>query len=167
MNQKELRKLNRAELQDIVTEQNIVIAKLQDRVEELELALRDRTIKIDEAGSIADAAVQINGVFEATQNAAKQYLDNIESLNKRCEAICAQRDQESIMICAQREEETKAKCHNLELRTKQKCENLEKTTEQKVNARWAEFSQKVEQCLDAHGELKEILKFAVPDTADK
>ena len=147
MTQKEMRKLKRTELLDLVTEQNAVIEKLQFRVEELEAQLSDRSLKIEQAGSLADAAVQISGVMEAAQKAAQQYLDNIKALSERQKAICTQQ-----------EEECKAKCRSYEAHIKQKCADMEKATEQKVNARWTEFSQKVEQCLEAHGELKEILK---------
>lgn len=152
MNQKELRKLNRVELQDLIQEQNAVIEKLQLRVEELQDQLADRTVKIEQAGTLADAAVQISGVLEAAQKAAEQYLENIRVMSER------QQD-----ICTKKEEESKAKCRSYEMKVKQRCAELERTTEEQVNARWNEFSMKVDQCLQAHGELKEILKISVSD----
>ena len=44
---------------------------------------RSRTIELNEAGSIAEAAIRINGVFEAAQKAAEQYLMNVRELSER------------------------------------------------------------------------------------
>ena len=41
-----------------------------------------REIELREAGSIAEAALRLNGVFEAAQKAADQYLYNIRFPNK-------------------------------------------------------------------------------------
>lgn len=147
MTQKELRKLKKNDMIDRLMEQEAVIEKLQLRVEELEAECRDRSIKIEQAGSLAEAALQVNGVIEAAQKAASQYLENIESLNERTSANCILQ-----------EEECRTRCQALETSTKRRCEELEKSTEQKIDARWKEFSQKVDQYLEAHGELKEILK---------
>lgn len=46
--------------------------------EELEEQLRQRAIKLDRAGSIAEAALSLNRVFEAAQQAADDYLLSIK-----------------------------------------------------------------------------------------
>ena len=38
-------------------------------------------VELEEAGSIAEAALRINGVFEAAQRAAEQYLMNVKRLD--------------------------------------------------------------------------------------
>ena len=106
MTQKELRKLKRPEMLDRLIEQEAVIEKLQLRVEEMETERRDRSIKIDQAGSLAEAALQVNGVIEATQKAADEYLEIIKTLNER-----------TTILCAQQEEECKARCQTLEAQT--------------------------------------------------
>jgi len=54
------------------------------RIEELESEIgrmrASREIELEEAGSIAEAALRINGVFEAAQRAAEQYLMNVRRL---------------------------------------------------------------------------------------
>ncbi len=47
---------------------------------DLEKHRADRRIRLREAGSIAEAALKLNGVFEAAQEAANQYLENIERM---------------------------------------------------------------------------------------
>ncbi len=50
---------------------------------ELESRQASRRIELDEAGSIAMAALKLNGVFEAAQKAADQYLYNLKLLEKQ------------------------------------------------------------------------------------
>ena len=53
--------------------------ELQARLDEAEAQLKDREITIEKSGSIADAAMQLSGVFQATQEAADTYLKSIKA----------------------------------------------------------------------------------------
>lgn len=77
MTDRELRKLNRRELLELLVEQERELEHLQEMLREAEERTQSREIRISEAGSIAEAALMLNGVFEAAQAAADQYLDNI------------------------------------------------------------------------------------------
>ena len=55
-------------------------------VQSLQQQLRQRTLVMEEAGSIAHAAMELNGVFQASQRAADQYLESAEALKTRQEA---------------------------------------------------------------------------------
>lgn len=48
--------------------------------ETLEAERHKREIELQEAGSIAEAALRLNGVFAAAQKAADQYLDSVRTL---------------------------------------------------------------------------------------
>lgn len=80
MTEKELHKLKRAELLEMMLAQSREIEVLRARIEELETKLADREIRIRESGSIAEAALKLNGIFEAAQAAADQYLENVRRL---------------------------------------------------------------------------------------
>lgn len=80
MTEKELHKLKRTELLEMMLAQSREIEVLRARIEELETKLADREIRIRESGSIAEAALKLNGIFEAAQAAADQYLENIRRL---------------------------------------------------------------------------------------
>ena len=80
MTDKELRRLSRSELLEMMislTEEN---EKLKIRLEQAEAQLRDRRILIDKAGSIAEAALQLNNVFEDADRAVQQYLENVRRM---------------------------------------------------------------------------------------
>lgn len=79
MTEKELHKLKRGELLEMMLAQSREIDALRLRVGELEAKLADREIRIRQSGSIAEAALKLNGVFEAAQAAADQYLENIRN----------------------------------------------------------------------------------------
>ena len=85
MTDKELRKLNRSALLEMLVEQSRENDRLRAQVDELQRLLSDR-----QAGSIAEASLQLNQVFEAAQQAAEQYLENIRSLSGRQEQVCQQ-----------------------------------------------------------------------------
>ena len=74
MTNKELRKLSRAELIDILFELQTQNENLTAENRELAAQLESRQLQITEAGSFAEAALRLNGVFEAAQAAADQYV---------------------------------------------------------------------------------------------
>lgn len=75
---KDLKKLKRADLLEMLIEQSKEVERLKTTVSELEQKLSEREIQISESGSLAEAALKLNGVFEAAEAAAKQYLYNLE-----------------------------------------------------------------------------------------
>lgn len=78
MTDKELRKLSRAELLEMLLEQTKRIEALKAELELKNRELENRRIMIEKAGSIAEASLRLNEVFEAAQKAADQYLYNIK-----------------------------------------------------------------------------------------
>lgn len=80
MTDKEVRKLSRAELLEMMVAQGKEIERLQAQLDKARQQLADRRIEVQQAGSIAEAALRLNGVFEAAQRAADQYLENIRHL---------------------------------------------------------------------------------------
>lgn len=87
MTDKELKRLSRKELLEMLILQTEENEKLRFEVERLTASLQDRQIAIGNAGSIADAALQLNGVFEAAQKAADQYVENLRQMQQRQDVI--------------------------------------------------------------------------------
>ena len=80
MTDRELRKLSRAGLLEILLTQSREIDRLRAEVEELNARLEDRDLIMSQSGSIAEASLRINNVFEAAQKAADQYVDSVRYL---------------------------------------------------------------------------------------
>ena len=77
MNDKELRKLNRKELLEILVSQANLIESLEKELEEVKKELNNRSIVLREAGSIAEASLKLSGIFEKAQEVADQYINSI------------------------------------------------------------------------------------------
>lgn len=92
MNQKDLKRLGRRDLLEMLLELSKENKQLRSHVRELEAQLQDRTLTISNAGTLAEATVQLSGMFQAAQDACDQYTYNMQ------------------LRCRQMEEETKAKC---------------------------------------------------------
>ena len=88
MKEKAIRKMSREELLELLIQYSEEKEALELRVIELEGKLREaqeklkaREIAISNAGSLAEAAIQISGVFEAAQRAADLYLENVRKMD--------------------------------------------------------------------------------------
>ncbi len=81
MTDKDLKRLRRDELLEILIAQSKKMDQMQAELDAARAALESREILLREAGSIAEAALRINGVFEAAEAAAQQYLENIRRMS--------------------------------------------------------------------------------------
>ena len=88
MTDKELKRLSRAELLELLLIQTRESEHLKMQLEEAKRELADREIRIREAGNLADASVAINGVLESAQKAARQYLENIARMEQETKLRC-------------------------------------------------------------------------------
>ena len=164
MTDQELRKLSRKDLLELLISQGRERDALQTELEQVKAKLKDRQLHIEQAGSIADAALQLNGIFEAAQAAAQQYLENIRQRSEQIEETCAKRE----AACAKLEENTRQKM-DLQLReatqaikameaeTRRKCQAMEAEAKEKSEAYWTEISRRLKKFYQEHEELKERL----------
>ena len=67
MTDNDVKKLSRKDLLEMLIDQSREIESLRAKLSEAEAALKKREIAIDKAGSIAEASLLLNGVFEAAQ----------------------------------------------------------------------------------------------------
>ena len=93
MTSKELKRLRRSDLMEMLLELSKENMELRRQLQEAEEKLADRQLQIQQAGSLAEAALQLNRIFEDAQAACDQYEYNIR---KRCRHM---------------EEETRHKCN--------------------------------------------------------
>lgn len=138
------------------------LALVQGQLAEAEKQLEDRKIALDEAGSIAQAALQLNGLFEAAQKAADQYLDNVKELTTRQEEICARKEAESQEIADRILAEANARCETMENNTKARCDVMTAKAKMEADNYWEDVSKKLEDFYNAHLGLRELLAVHVP-----
>lgn len=118
MTEKELKRLSRADLLEMLIAQGEELRDVKERLKTAEAALASRVIDINTAGSIAEAAMQLNGVFEAAQAACEQYTENIRHLNERTELVCRRMERESREKAEALLEETQRRCAQMEAEAK-------------------------------------------------
>ena len=142
MTDKELKKLSRAELLEMLLSQSRENEQLKQQLAEANEKLEAREISVDKAGTLAEAALKLNGVFEAAQAAADQYLDNLRNTEAACEKLRSDAQQESARIIS----EATAKAAAKEAKAKAQSEKY-----------WADVSEKLEHFYQEHQGLKELL----------
>ena len=85
---KELKRLNRRELVDIIYQLKKNEQELQNKIESQNKELEDKRIRLSNAGSIAEAALSVTNVFSAAQTTADLYLREIASMKEETEKEC-------------------------------------------------------------------------------
>ena len=127
---RDLRKMNRKELLELLIASEKENDQLKEQLQQQTVQLQNRELQIKDAGSIAEAALVLNGVFESTEKAAAQYLENIKHCSEQ---------QQSIYDKIVSEAEQKAKTI---------LDNAEKEKQQKIKAAdeyWKNLSVKLEE----------------------
>ena len=109
--EKELKRLNRSELIDIIYELKQSEQRLQYDISHLKIQLEHKEMQFENVGSVAEAAFAITEIFAAAQKTADIYLEEVnsrkENLDSECEAIRAkaEAEAESIIKTAEKEAE--------------------------------------------------------------
>lgn len=82
LTKKDLKKLTRAELLELLVYQTKRVEKLRAELDDAKEQLSQREIHLQEAGTLSEAALRLNRIFEDADLAAKQYLENITKRNQ-------------------------------------------------------------------------------------
>lgn len=142
MTDKELKSLSRAELLEMLITATKENESLRHENEELQQKLDDKYLSIGKAGSIAEASLQLNGVFSAAEAAAEQYLENI-------------RNQET--MCKRMQDEAEAKAAKTVAQAQLKAEELESRAKQESERYWQAVSARLDKFYEEHKGLQELL----------
>ncbi|MBR5514668.1 MAG: hypothetical protein IKU52_00530 [Clostridia bacterium] len=135
MLRQELKKMSRSELLEMLIDQTNENNRLREQLGEARQKLLDKNIVCEEAGSIAKAALELNGIFEAAQAACDQYTENVKERSAHLEEICVEKERETEEKCARMIEEAKVQSQ----------------------AYWDEVNEKVETLMSQSAILREIL----------
>lgn len=103
MTERELKKLGRVDLIEMLLDLTRENDQLRGELAEVRQQLESRTIIFENAGSLAEAALRVNGIFEAAQAACDQYAQNIDQQK----ALCDRMEQETREKCARMLEKAK------------------------------------------------------------
>ena len=185
--EKELRKMNRTELIEIIYALKKEEEEVNQKLEEAEQQMQHRTIQIAKAGSIAEAAMELNHVFASAQKAADEYLNSVRAANEEAEQyakrIRKEAEEEALAIRAKTEEETellrkqteiavhaemekmKMTCQEMlaaavqkQKETEEACQRMAEEAEQERKQKWDAFEKKCGAYMRQHQELATLLQ---------
>ena len=148
MEDKELRKLSRSELLEMLIATTKENEELHQQLEAQTEELNEKKLTISKAGSIAEASLQLNGVFQAAEDAAEQYLYNIKNCDQICDTKISEAEEQAEKILKEAEE---------------KAASLEEEAQKKADSYWEEVSQRLEKFYADHDGLQELLKMPSRD----
>ena len=92
---KELKRLSRRELVDIIYQLKKNEQEMQEEIEALKTELQEKRIRISTAGSIADAAMSVTNVFSDAQLTADIYLREISRMREDADREYAKKIEEA------------------------------------------------------------------------
>ena len=78
MTDKEFKKLRRSELIEIIYEYQKNEEQMKEEIDSLRAQLDSKELKIKNSGSIAEAVVSLNELFETAQKTADDYIDQVK-----------------------------------------------------------------------------------------
>ena len=136
MKQPDLRSLSRSELLELLIQQGEELEALQEQLQECRMQLENRKLAITEAGSIAEAALKVSGVFEAAQTASAQYLENIQLLSEQQKASTEQANRMLL--------DTEAQCATMRAETRLQCDKMIEKAKREALAYWTKVSRKLD-----------------------
>lgn len=165
MTEKELRRLSRADLLQMLIDQAEELNVLREKYAAAQAALAQKDVVVEEAGSLADAVFKLNGIFDVAQATAQQYIENLKSLSYRQEVLCVQRENESMEKAGSLLIETEKRCAKMEADTKVQCAELLAKAKAEAQTYWDEVSAKLDAYYDQHVGLRELLTMIYPDKA--
>lgn len=166
MAEKELRGMSRPELIEIIYALKSNEESLQKKNAHLEEQLNDRTIQISEAGSIAEAALQLNDIFSTAQIAADDYLTSIKAANvsmeeeqkaaaKEAERVVAEAQAQAEQIVAEANAEAarimtmaKEKADNTLSEAEAASQHMTDTAQKKAEVLKAQSEDKAQTCVE-------------------
>lgn len=134
---KDSKHLKRAELLEMLIEQSKEVESLKKQVAELQKQLDDRRIQMESIGSIAEAALTLNHIFEAADTAASQYIDSIKQMEQEKQVELQLLRKKTLDECAVMREDTQEYCRRLRQESEAKRDELyaKLSKEQEENVR--------------------------------
>lgn len=143
-NETYIKRLKRSELIEVIYELQKREIQLEEKVAGLMEALEDRRIVLEEAGSIAEASLKLNHVFEDAQQAADIYLEEVKMIHGSAE----EKANETISLAKAEADEiistAKAQADYLYKSTREECDRLLSENEEAIKVKWESFSKGIE-----------------------
>lgn len=128
MMKNDAKNLKRSDLLELLIEQTEENQRLMNKITQLETRLSERVIVMEQAGSIADAAMGLTDVFAQAQDSADRYLESIRRKLTEAEDTVRKAQEEAKQIRRSAEEEAQ----ELTRQTREKAEQIRRSAEEEA-----------------------------------
>lgn len=153
--EKDIKKLGRAELLELLIKQTSENEQLRNRLDEAEAQLAQRRIIMEKCGSIAEASLQLSNIFNAAQEAAQEYIESVKLHSETSEEIFNRIQTEAQAEANLLVSETKRKCRLMEEETERKCDEMVRLAKKASEDYWNSVSEKLNLKKQGEGENEE------------
>ena len=153
INEIELKRLSRVELLEIIYELQKQHEETAIQMEQMQAELDTRKRNIRKSESIAEAAICINGVMEAAQAAADQYLVSVKAATVGLESQLDAVEKRRQTILQEAEEQVAETIRSAEWEAKKIVAEAEYIAEEKL----AYFEKQAKELLAAHDDLRSLM----------
>ena len=128
MTERELRRLSRADLLEMLIEQGTELEDLRGKYAAAMEKLEKREVNAEQVGTLAEAALRFNGVFDAADAAAQEYMEAVRARTEAQKNLCEQLERESREAAEKLERESREAAEQLKQETQRSCSKLEEET---------------------------------------
>lgn len=161
MTEKDIRRLSRADLLEMLIEQSTELETLREKYAQAEEKLSKREMDMQEVGTLAEAALRFNGVFDAADAAAREYMDAVRARMEEQTLLCDELERESQELVEQMEREARRRCSKMEEESRILCAEMLAKAKSESEAYWSQISAKLDAYYEQHVGLREMLSILV------
>ena len=142
--------LSKNEMVMVMHDQEQEIERLKAKVSELQATIDNCEIKVEEAGTLAEASAQINNLFEAAQATVETYIENMKKRAEKSEEILADVQKQADGIISEAEAVAQKRLAAADV---------------EIDEKWAVIESRLLVLYESHKGLKELVEsgiFTIP-----
>lgn len=142
--------LSKNEMVMVMHDQEQEIERLKAKVSELQATIDNYEIKVEEAGTLAEASAQINNLFEAAQATVETYIENMKKRAEKSEEILADVQKQADGIISEAEAVAQKRLAAADV---------------EIDEKWAVIESRLLVMYESHKGLKELVEsgiFTIP-----
>lgn len=142
--------LSKNEMVMVMHDQEQEIERLKAKVSELQATIDNYEIKVEEAGTLAEASAQINNLFEAAQATVETYIENMKKRAEKSEEILADVQKQADGIISEAEAVAQKRLA---------------AADAEIDEKWAVIESRLLVLYESHKGLKELVEsgiFTIP-----
>lgn len=137
-----LRKMKKTELVALLQEREAEIERLTELLNDRE----KQSVKFENLGSLAEASLAVNGVFESAQKAADWYLEEVSDMKRQAAQM--------MVRC---ETEAKTEAERIVSEARQESEKYQRDRDRIIDEIYTEIKTKLDKYCAAQRELQKVM----------